>query len=240
MNHLNDNEIKKNIASYIDHTLVKRNPTRAEIDKVVEEAIKYKFKSVCVAPSWITYIKDRLHKHGILVTAVIGFVYGQNTIESKVFEAKDAIAKGADELDFVINVSKLTSAAHGNHEDLEYVKKELAATREATRGTTTKVILETGILDTASKHLGAKLVADSGHDFVKTSTAIETTGATVEDVRIFVEEIKKSLHPHTQIKASGGVRTLDQALDMIKNGATRLGSSNGVKIIEGLEVTGGY
>ena len=220
----------KNLNKYIDHTILKRDVTKAEIEKVMHEAVEYQFATMCIAPSWIETVKDTLHEGGVGVTVVIGFPFGQNTIESKVCEAKDAMAKGADELDFVVNVSR----AHDN--DIDYLKKELAAIREATEGKVIKLILETGLLTDDEKRLISELAVDAGFDFIKTSTGIGTTGATVEDVKLMAEIAGDK----AQVKASGGVRTYEDAMAMIEAGATRIGTSNGVDIMEGREGSNDY
>lgn len=214
---------------YIDHTLLKRDVTKAEMDKAINEAIEYKFATLCIAPSWVEYAAPRLHDAGVKVTTVIGFAYGQNTIESKAFEAKDAIEKGANELDFVINVSKI----HDN--DVDYLRREIAAMRESTQGYIIKLIIETGLLNNEEKRMISKLAIEGGFDYIKTSTGIQTTGATVEDVKLMKEIAGEKL-----VKASGGVRTYDEAMAMIDAGASRIGTSNGVDIIEGREGTNEY
>ena len=219
----------ENLNKYIDHTILKRDVTKTEIDKTLEEAVEYKFATMCVAPAWIEYVAPKLHEAGVGVTAVIGFPFGQNTIESKVFEAKDAIAKGADELDFVINVSKI----HDN--DIEYLEREIKEMREATQGHVIKLIIETGLLDEDEKRLISKLAIEGGFDFIKTSTGIHVDGATVEDVKLM-----KEIAGDKQVKASGGVRTFEDAKKMIEAGATRIGTSNGVDIINGREGKNDY
>lgn len=211
------------LSKYIDHTLVSRDPKAKDLDRVIEEAIKYNFKSLCITPVWINYAKQRLHDANILVCTVIGFPYGQHTIKTKVFEAKDAIKRGVDELDFVINVSKL----HDNDE--KYLKKELKAIRKATKGKTIKLIIETGLLNDEEKKLASKLGAEAKFNFIKTSTGIGTSGATVRDVKL----IKSIVKDKAKIKASGGVRNASTAMEMIEAGAERIGTSNGVSIMSG-------
>ncbi len=194
--------------------------------KVVEEAIKYNFKGLCINPTWIKYVKDKLNKNGILVVTVIGFPFGQFTTETKVFEAKDAIKNGVDELDFIANVSKI------HEKDTEYLKNELNEIRKATKGKTIKLIIETGLLNNEEKTYITKLGIEAGFDFIKTSTAVNTTGATLEDVKL----IKSLISGDTKIKASGGVRTLEDAKKLIEAGANRIGTSNGIDIINGKDV----
>ncbi len=218
------------INKYIDHTILKRDAVKSEIDKVIDEAIKYEFKTICIHPTWLEYAKSKLIETKIGITIVFGFPYGTQTTETKIFEAKDAISKGADELDMVINVGKV----HEN--DSEYLKRELELVRKATIGTTIKLILETGLLSKDEIKYASKLGVDAGWDFIKTSTGIQTTGATVEDVEI----MKKIANGSCQVKASGGVRNYEDAKAMIKAGATRIGTSNGVDIIEGRTASSDY
>ena len=219
----------ENLNKYIDHTLLKRDVTKPEILKAMDDAIEYKFATLCIAPTWIEVVAPKLHENGVKVTTVIGFPFGQNTIESKVAEAKDAIEKGADELDFVINVSRV----HDN--DVEYLKKEVAAMRASTQGKVIKLIIETNLLSNDEKRMISQIAIDGGFDFIKTSTGIGVDGATVEDVKLM-----KEIAGNKEVKASGGVRTLDAAIAMIEAGATRIGTSNGVDIINGLEGKNAY
>lgn len=216
---------KIELNKYIDHTLVKRDVTKKEIDAAVKDAIKYKFKSLCIHPQWIEYVKAKLHKAGVLVCVVIGFPFGQQSIATKIFEAKEAMKWGADELDFVINVSRL------HDKDVKYLKKEMTEIRKATKGKTIKLILETALLNTEEKKLGTKIGFEAKWDFIKTSTAVGCEGATVEDVKL----IKAIVKDKALIKASGGVRNYEQAMAMIHAGANRIGTSNGVQIMQGKE-----
>ncbi len=211
------------INKYIDHTILKRDAVASEIDKIIEEAIKYQFKTICIHPTWLEYAKQKLEGTEVEITIVFGFPYGTQTTETKVFEAKDALAKGANELDMVINVGRV------HMQDTEFLKKELEAVREATQGTVIKLILETGLLTKDEIRYASKLGVEAGWDFLKTSTGIQTTGATVEDVTI-MKEIAGEI---SQVKASGGVRSYEDAKAMIEAGATRIGTSNGVDIMEG-------
>ncbi len=208
---------------YIDHTLLKRDATQTEIDKIIDEAIKYNFKTICIHPIWIEHAKNRLQGTNIGITAVFGFPFGTQTIETKVFEAQDAIKKGADELDMVINVGKL----HEN--DIDYLKRELSEVRNATQGTVIKVIFETALLNEEEIRLASKLSVEAGWDFIKTSTGIGTGGATVEAVKI----MKEVAGDRSEVKAAGGVKSIEDAKAMIEAGATRIGTSNGTLIMEG-------
>ncbi len=215
--------MKLNINEYIDHTLLKRDAVSADLDKIIEEAIKHEFKTICIHPIWIEYSKPKLKDTNVKITTVLGFPYGTQTTESKVFEAKDAIKKGADELDFVSAVSKI------HEKDDKYLVNELKLIRKSTKGKIIKLILETGLLTKDEIKYISKLAVDANWDFIKTSTGIGTTGAKIEDVKI----MKEIAGNKVQIKASGGVRSYDEAVKMIKAGATRIGTSNGVDIIEG-------
>ncbi len=216
------------INKYIDHTMLKRDAVTADVDAICDEAIKYDFAAVCTHPIWMEHVRKRLEGTGILAAAVVGFPFGTQTIESKVFEGVDAIKKGAQELDYVITVSKV------HERDTEYLTRELTEIRKATQGTTIKLILETGLLDNEEKEYISKLAVDAGWDFIKTATGIMSTGATVEDVELMVNIAKEK---GAQVKASGGVKTPEDAEAMIKAGATRIGSSNGVKLMRNEEIT---
>ncbi len=211
------------INKYIDHTILKRDAVASEVDKIIEEAIKYQFKTICIHPTWLEYAKAKLEGTGVEITIVFGFPYGTQTTETKIAEAKDAIAKGADELDMVINVGRV------HMQDTEFLAKELKEVREATEGKVIKLILETGLLTKEEIKYASELGVNAGWDFIKTSTGIQTTGATVEDVEI----MKSIAGERSEVKASGGVRSYEDAVAMVKAGATRIGTSNGVDIIEG-------
>lgn len=211
------------IAKYIDHTFLKRDALRSEMDTKVKEAVENHFASLCINPTWINYVKNELHKNNVKVCVVIGFPFGQFTTETKVFEAKDAIKRGADELDFIANITKI------HERDEKYIEHEFKEIRKATKGKVIKLIIETGLLNDDEKRWVTKKVVEAKFDFVKTSTGVDTTGATVHDVKL----MKEITGDKIQIKASGGVRTLEQAQELIAAGATRIGTSNGVDIIKG-------
>lgn len=218
------------INNYIDHTILKRDAVSSDIDKVINEAIKYEFKTICIHPIWIEYAKEKMKKTTIGITAVFGFPYGTQTTETKVFEAKDAFLKGANELDMVINVGKV------HEKDSEYLLRELKLVRKAVPTTTIKLILETGLLTKEEIKYASELGVKSKWDFIKTSTRIQTTGATIEDVKI----MKKIANNKCKVKASGGVRNYNDAIALIKAGAERIGTSNGVEIIEGRSTKSDY
>lgn len=219
-----------NLAKYIDHTILKRDAVTTEIEKVCDEAIKYGFASVCTFPIWITVLKNKLKDTDVKVCTVVGFPYGTQSIETKVFEGKDAISKGTNELDYVITVSKV------HERDDAYLDRELSEIRKATEGTVIKLILETGLLTKEEIKYISKKAVDAGWDFIKTSTGIQTTGATLEDVQMMVEIAGNK----AKVKASGGVRTYEEGVKYVEAGASRIGTSNGVALMEGEKVTEGY
>lgn len=208
---------------YIDHTLLAPDATKERIQKIVDEAKQYHFKSVCVNPGWVRFCKEQLKGTDTGVCTVIGFPLGATLMASKVSEAKEALYEGADELDMVINVGRLK-----DHDD-DYVRKEISELRRVSEGHILKVIIETCLLTEEEKVRACLLAKEAKADFVKTSTGFSKGGATVEDVRL----MRKTVGPDMGVKASGGVRTKEEALAMIEAGATRLGTSHGVDIIKG-------
>jgi deoxyribose-phosphate aldolase len=212
----------ESIARYIDHTLLKPEATRAEIVKLCAEAKKYRFAAVCVNPVFVKTAREQLADSGVKVCTVIGFPLGATTTAVKVFEAAEAADNGADELDMVINIGALKGG------DEAYVADEIAAVVEAARGRIVKVILETGLLSDREKALACRLAAKAGAHFVKTSTGFGPGGATIADVRL----MRESAGPRLAVKASGGVRSREAALEMIGAGASRIGTSSGIAIIE--------
>ncbi len=211
------------LAKYIDHTLLKPQADENAVKTLCGEARKYGFFSVCVNPYWVPFCKKQLQGSGVKVCTVIGFPLGANTTQTKVFEAKDALQNGADELDMVINIGALKSG------DWDTVLKDIQAVRAAAENFTLKVIIETSVLTTEEKIKACELAAQAGADFVKTSTGFTGGGATAEDVRLMRAHVPASV----QVKASGGVRTREDMDAMLAAGATRIGASAGVKIIEG-------
>lgn len=209
------------VSGYVDHTLLKPNATQEEVAKLCEEAKAYCFASVCVNPSYVALCARLLAGSGVKVCTVIGFPLGSTTPTVKAIEARDAIANGADEIDMVINVGALKS---GND---AYVKDDIRAVREATRGKVLKVILETSLLSKEEKVRACRISSEVGADFVKTSTGFSTGGATVEDIRL----MRETVGPRMGVKASGGIRDADTAKAMISAGATRLGTSASVAIV---------
>lgn len=210
-----------NINKMIDHTKLGANVSKASIDQLITEAKTYDFKSVCVNPHWVSYAKQHLNQTDVLVCTVIGFPHGTHQPEVKAYEAKQAVSDGADELDMVINVYALKSG------DDQTILNEIKGVVQAGEGRTVKVILETCYLTPEEIVRGCKLAEEAGAHFVKTSTGFGTYGARVEDVKLMKETVKD----HLEVKASGGVRTYEDALKMIEVGATRIGTSNGVDIV---------
>ena len=208
---------------YIDHTLLKPKSTKAEVEKIIAEAKENDFATVMVNPFWIPLAAKELEGTDVKPACVIGFPLGANTLATKVFEAKDAIANGAQEIDMVINIGMLK-----DHED-EYVINEIKALKEAAGEKCLKVIIETCLLTEEEKVRTCKDVVAAGADFVKTSTGFSTGGATVEDIRLMKEAVSGS---DVQVKASGGIRTKDVMDAMIEAGATRIGTSSGVNLIK--------
>lgn len=206
---------------YIDHTLLKANLTKKDLNKLIKEAISYDFKSVCVNPYYVKYCKKKLQNSDVLVCTVIGFPLGQNSLKTKIFEAKQAIKDGADELDLVINISELK-----NH-NYKYLEKELTKIREVVKDKTLKVIIETCYLTDEEKTKITELIIKTNCDFVKTSTGFGTKGATFEDVKLLKSVTKDQI----QIKASGGIKTKEDFLKYLELGATRIGTSNGIALI---------
>ena len=212
------------IAKYIDHTLLKPDATEAEVKKLCEEAIQYGFFSVCINPAWTAYCAKKLRGTGVKVCTVVGFPLGATDSRTKAFETRNAIENGADEIDMVINVGALRNG------DLKTVETDLRAVLTACRSTTTtKAIIETCLLSDEEKIAASQLAKKVGYDFVKTSTGFSTAGATAYDVAL----MRRIVGPKMGVKASGGIRTYEDALLMIESGATRLGCSSSVKIVSG-------
>jgi deoxyribose-phosphate aldolase len=213
-----------NIGSMIDHTALKPETTKAQIETLCAEAKEYKFASVCVNPTWIETAAALLKGTDVKVCTVIGFPLGATTVETKAFETKDAIAKGATEVDMVINIGALKD------KNDELVERDILAVVEAAKGKAlTKVIIESCLLTDEEKVRACELSVKAGADFVKTSTGFSTGGATVEDIAL----MRKTVGPDVGVKASGGVRDRAGALAMVEAGATRIGASAGISIVKG-------
>ncbi|GEK33293.1 deoxyribose-phosphate aldolase [Kurthia sibirica] len=219
-----------NIAALIDHTLLKPEATPEEIIQLCAEAKEYKFASVCVNPSHVALAATQLKGEFSKVCTVIGFPLGASTTETKAFETKDAIEKGATEIDMVINMGALRAKQY------DLVLQDMKAVKNAAGKLCVKVILETCLLTNEEKIKACELAVQAGLDFVKTSTGFSTGGATVEDVAI----MRKTVGPDLGVKASGGVRSLEDLEAMVAAGATRIGASSGVKIMNGLKSDSEY
>ncbi|MBJ8325578.1 deoxyribose-phosphate aldolase [Streptococcus pacificus] len=218
------------INKYIDHTLLKAESTVDQIDQLIEEAKKYQFASVCVNPSHVKHAAEQLKDNSVKVCTVVGFPLGATTSVTKAFETKDAVANGADEIDMVINIGQLKS---GN---LDFVEKDIRSVVEASGDKLVKVIIETALLTDDEKIAACQAAVKAGADFVKTSTGFSTGGATVPDIAL----MRETVGPDIGVKAAGGARSYEDALAFINAGATRIGTSAGVAIVEGKTVNGGY
>ncbi len=220
------------IASYIDHTLLKPEASREDIMTVCREAAEYQFKSVCVNPLWVSTVHNELKGSGVLTCSVIGFPLGATPTDVKVFEARGAVADGADEIDMVINIAAARAG------DSESLVTDIAAVAEAVHegGAILKVIIETSLLNDAEKTLACRAAVEAGADFVKTSTGFNGGGATAEDVALMRQTVGLTMG----VKASGGVRSLEDAKTMIDAGATRIGASSGIAIVKGEQGTSAY
>ncbi|MGI9585912.1 MAG: deoxyribose-phosphate aldolase [Acidimicrobiia bacterium] len=223
-------DVPVDLAKYIDHTLLKPDATQDEIDTMCEEAIENGFASVCINPTWVKRAAEKLRGSDVVVCTVIGFPLGANTPEIKAMEARRALREGAREVDMVINVGALKSGQS------ELVKQDIEKVVDAAHegGAIAKVILETALLTDEEKVIASALSKQAKADFVKTSTGFGGGGATVYDVAL----MRETVGPEMGVKASGGVRTLEDAEDMIAAGATRIGASAGVQIVSGAEGDG--
>ncbi|MDR6717462.1 deoxyribose-phosphate aldolase [Paenibacillus sp. 2003] len=219
------------LAKMIDHTLLRADATQSEMAKLTEEAKQYQFASVCVNPGWVAYAAEQLQGSGVDICTVIGFPLGASTSETKAFETKDAIAKGATEVDMVINISALKDGKD------DFVERDIRAVVEAAAGKAlVKVIIETCLLTDEEKVRACQAAVRAGADFVKTSTGFSTGGATPEDIAL----MRRTVGPDVGVKASGGVRSLEDMQKMIEAGATRIGASSGVKIMQGEQSSSSY
>ncbi|MFJ5564404.1 deoxyribose-phosphate aldolase [Lysinibacillus xylanilyticus] len=223
--------MEQNFARMIDHTLLKAEATKEQIEKLCAEAKQFNFASVCVNPTWVKNSSELLQGSDVLVCTVIGFPLGANTPTVKAFEAKDAIANGAQEVDMVINIGALKD------KNYDLVQADIAAVVEAAKGNAlVKVIIESCLLTDEEKVKACELAVAAGADYVKTSTGFSTGGATAEDIAL----MRKTVGPDLGVKASGGVRSLEDMKKMIEAGATRIGASSGVAIMNGLIADSNY
>jgi len=213
----------KDIAAYIDHTQLKPETTIEKIDQIIQEAKEYSFASVCVNPYWVPHCAEKLENSKVKVCTVIGFPLGSSSTKIKEMEAKQAIKDGATEIDMVINIGELKA----NNDDV--VKRDIESVVAAAKNKAiTKVIIETALLTLNEKIRACMLAKDAGADYVKTSTGFADGGATVEDITLMRETVGSEMG----VKASGGVRDLETAQEMIEAGATRIGASAGVDIVK--------
>lgn len=222
---------KNKLAKMIDHTILKADASKEAVTIICKEALEYNFASVCINPSNIELAAELLKGSDVKVCTVIGFPLGASTKEVKAFETKDAIEKGAHEVDMVINIGKLKD------KEYDYVKADIEAVVNAAKGKAlTKVIIETCLLTDEEKVIACKLSKEAGADFVKTSTGFSTGGATPEDVKL----MRETVGPDMGVKASGAVRSSKDAMAVIENGATRIGASASIAICEGKESNSNY
>lgn len=206
---------------YIDHTNLKATATMRDIEKLCDEAIAYHFASVCVHPYYVPLAHELLKDSNINVCTVVGFPLGQNTKSTKAYEAIEAIHNGADEIDMVINIAAL------KNKDYEYIKDEIEEIRDSIDGKILKVIIETCYLTKEEIIKMTEICNETFVHFIKTSTGFGTDGANVEDIKL----INKNRNDVLEIKASGGIKNYEQANQMIEEGATRIGTSNGIEIV---------
>lgn len=214
----------RDVALLIDHTLLRPDATAADLRKLCEEARHYHFASVCVNPYWVPLVAAELSGSPVKVCTVVGFPLGASSTGIKVAEAEAAIRAGAREIDMVLNIGEL----RGGNQDA--VRRDMEAVVNAVHagGAIVKVILETSLLDDEQKTIGCTLAKRAGADFVKTSTGFSAHGATVHDVAL----MRRLVGPEMGVKASGGVRTLEDLQHMVTAGATRIGTSSGINIVE--------
>jgi deoxyribose-phosphate aldolase len=220
------------LASLIDHTLLKPEASRDQVEQLCREAAQFCFASVCVNPVWVPLCAEVLRGSGVKVCTVIGFPSGAHAPDVKGYETRRAVEQGAEEVDMVINIGALKS------KDYALVEQDIRSVVQAAgRDTVVKVILETSLLTREEKIMGASLAKAAGADFVKTSTGFAGGGATVEDVQL----LREVVGPDVGVKASGGIRSKEDAEAMVEAGANRLGASAGIKIVRGESVSGkGY
>lgn len=216
---------RKTLGKMMDHTILKATATPEQVKKICEEALEINAASVCINPCYITLAKKLLSGSDVKVCTVIGFPLGANTSETKAFETMDAIAKGAEEVDMVINVGALIAG------DIETVLKDIKAVVGAANGTLVKVIIETCYLDDEQKKTACELALKAGADFVKTSTGFGTGGATPHDIALMRSVVGDKM----KIKASGGIRTYEDAIAVVEASADRLGVSASIAILDGIK-----
>lgn len=224
-------EVPRDLARYIDHTLLRPDATAAEIDLLCDEAREFGFAAVCVNPTWVRRCAQRLEGSGVRVASVVGFPFGASTSEVKALETRRALRDGAREIDMVINIGALKSGEH------ELVRRDIEKVADACReaGALSKVIIEAALLSDEEKVVGSHLAKAAKADFVKTSTGFGPGGATVHDVLL----MRETVGPKLGVKAAGGIRSAEDARTMIAAGATRIGASASVQIVTGEETASG-
>ncbi|WGI36818.1 deoxyribose-phosphate aldolase [Mesomycoplasma lagogenitalium] len=215
-----------NWAKLIDHTYLKPEGTSKEINKLIDEAKEYGFKTICVNSCWVKHAKEKLEKTEVGITSVIGFPLGAMTTQAKAHEAKLAVNHGADEIDMVINIGKLKEGQY------DYVLNDIKAVKKEIGTKILKVIIETALLTKDEIKKATEIVLNSGAEFVKTSTGFSYRGASEEDIMIMKEIVGDKI----EIKAAGGVKSLDDLKKMYELGATRFGTSSGVQIMQGVKL----
>lgn len=216
-------DVPTDLAGYIDHTLLRADASAAEVDRMCDEAIRFKFASVCVNPTWVRRVADNLRGTDVLTCSVIGFPSGAHTAEIKAMEARRAVREGAREIDMVVNVGAIKSG------DWAAVEKDITGVADAAReaGAICKVIIEAALLNDEEKVVTSRIARKAKAHYVKTSTGFGPGGATVYDVAL----MREAVGPDMGVKASGGIKTAQDAKDMIAAGATRIGASAGIEII---------
>lgn len=212
---------KEEILNKVDHTLLKQQATWEDIKEICDDGIKYKVASICIPPSFVKLAKGYVNDN-VKICTVIGFPNGYNTTDTKVFETRNAIENGADEIDMVINIGDLKSKKYDD------ILNEINSIKEACNGRILKVIIETCLLTTEEKIKMCEIVSNSNADYIKTSTGFSVSGATQKDIKL----LKKYINPNKGIKAAGGISSFEDAKEFIENGATRLGTSRLIKLIK--------
>lgn len=218
------------IASIIDHTILKPDTTEEQVKKVCEEAKEYNFASVCVNPNYVKYVSEQLNGSDVKVTSVVGFPLGNTLPEVKAYETKKVIENGADEIDMVINIAAL------KNKNYDLVKEDIQAVVNASNNKMVKVIIEACLLTDEEKIKACEIAMKAKADFVKTSTGFSTGGATIHDVKL----MKKVVGDNLGVKASGGVRDIETASMMVESGANRIGASSSVSIVKGQKGSSDY
>jgi deoxyribose-phosphate aldolase len=221
---------KEELIKIIDYTLLDLTASKTDLEKFCQETIEYGFKTVFVNPYYLEFVYNKLNKHDVKVGAPIGFSLGCSTKKTKLTETKESIKAGASELDMLMNLSAFKSSEY------DYVENEIKEFVKLANGLTTKVIIESALLTKEEIIKACKLVESGGADFVKTATGFNGGGAALDDVKL----MKKTVGSNLEVKAAGGIKTYQDALDMIKAGASRIGASGAIEIIEGKDYKGNY